>query len=66
MKRNIGTIDRALRVVVGVALIAWALLGTSEFAWVGWIGILPLFTAAIGWCPPYSLLGINTCSTKNA
>ncbi|MEO9877699.1 MAG: DUF2892 domain-containing protein [Anderseniella sp.] len=66
MKRNIGTIDRALRAVVGAALIAWALLGTSEFAWAGWIGVLPLFTAAIGWCPPYSLLGINTCGTKNA
>ncbi|MEO1160622.1 MAG: DUF2892 domain-containing protein [Pseudomonadota bacterium] len=66
MKRNIGTIDRALRAVIGIALIAWAVLGTSEFAWAGWIGVVPLFTAVIGWCPPYSLLGINTCGTKNA
>ncbi len=65
MKKNVGTIDRSLRVVVGAALIAWALFGASEYAWAGWIGVLPLLTAVMGWCPPYSLLGINTCSTKN-
>ncbi len=65
MKKNVGTVDRAVRVVVGVALIAWALLGTSEYAWAGWIGVLPLLTAVMGWCPPYSLLGISTCGTKN-
>ncbi len=65
MKRNVGTIDRALRVVIGVALIAWAVLGASEYAWAGWIGLLPLLTAAVGWCPPYGLLGINTCGTKS-
>lgn len=66
MKRNVGTIDRALRAVVGIALIAWAFFGSSEFAWAGWIGVLPLFTAVIGWCPPYGLLGISTCGTKSA
>ena len=65
MKKNVGTVDRAVRVVVGVALIAWALLGTSEYAWAGWIGVAPLLTAVMGWCPPYSLLGINTCGMKN-
>ncbi len=66
MKQNVGMIDRAFRTVVGIALIAWAVFGASEFAWVGWFGVVPLLTAIAGWCPPYSLLGISTCSTRNA
>jgi len=64
MTKNIGTIDKALRVIVGLALLAYALWGTSQYTWIGWIGIVPILTALIGWCPPYALLGINTCSTK--
>lgn len=64
MTRNVGTVDRALRALLGIGLIAWALMGTSQYAWLGWFGIVPLFTAVVGWCPPYGLLGINTCSTK--
>ena len=64
MTKNIGTIDKALRVIVGLALLAYALWGTSQYIWVGWIGIVPILTALIGWCPPYALLGISTCSTK--
>ena len=66
MKQNVGTIDRILRVAVGIALIAWAVFGASEYAWAGWIGVAPLLTAVVGWCPPYSLLGINTCGAKRA
>ncbi len=66
MTRNVGSIDRLIRTVVGLALIAWALTGTGQYAWLGWIGVVPLFTAVVGWCPPYSLLGINTCSVKKA
>ena len=67
MTRNIGSIDRTLRVVVGLALLAYALgfIGKgSSFAWVGWIGVVPLLTALIGNCPAYSIFGINTCSVE--
>ena len=60
---NMGTIDRALRVIGGLALLAWALLGTGDWHMLGWIGIVPLATAAIGWCPLYTLIGTNTKKT---
>lgn len=58
MRKNIGTIDRGVRAVVGLALIAWALTGGPLWAW---IGVIPLLTAAVSICPLYSLLGIRTC-----
>ncbi len=61
MTTNVGTIDRALRIVAGLALIALAATGTIG-VW-GYIGVVPLATALIGWCPAYSLLGIKTCKT---
>ncbi len=64
MTQNVGGIDRILRGVIGLALIAWALLGASDYHLWGWIGIVPLFTAVVGWCPPYSLLGISTCKVS--
>lgn len=62
MKTNAGTLDRTLRIVVGLALIALAANGTVGL-W-GWIGVVPLLTGAIGNCPLYSLLGINTCGMR--
>jgi hypothetical protein len=62
MKTNEGTIDRALRVIAGLILIGLAATGTVG-VW-GWIGIVPLATGALGWCPLYSVLGINTCPLK--
>ena len=62
MKANVGGIDRILRIVVGIALIALTLTGTIG-NW-GWLGLLPLATGLIGWCPPYAIFGWNTCSTK--
>ncbi len=62
MKTNEGTIDRALRIIAGLVLIALAATGTVG-AW-GWIGIVPLATGLLGWCPAYTLLGINTCPMK--
>ncbi|MBC5767987.1 YgaP family membrane protein [Ramlibacter albus] len=59
MKTNIGTIDRGVRAVAGLVLIALAATGTV--GWWGWLGIVPLATAALGWCPPYAMLGISTC-----
>ncbi len=62
-KTNEGTVDRVLRVVIGAALIAWTLFfGGPVWAW---IGIVPLLTGAIGSCPLYSLIGINTCKIKD-
>jgi hypothetical protein len=57
-----GMVDRALRAVVGVALVALAATGTIG-AW-GWIGVVPLATAAIGWCPAYAPFGISTCPSR--
>ena len=63
MKSNVGGIDRMLRIVLGLVLIALAAAGTVGL-W-GWIGIVPLATGAIGWCPPYALFGWSTCAMKN-
>ncbi len=59
MKTNVGGIDRILRIVLGLVLIALAATGTVGL-W-GWIGIVPLLTGLFRSCPAYSLLGINTC-----
>lgn len=61
-KTNEGTIDRALRVIVGLALITIVFVG-PQTPW-GWIGLVPLATGLIGWCPAYTLLGIRTCPVK--
>lgn len=62
-KVNEGTADRAIRVVLGVALIALAV--TKGMTW-AWIGVVPVLTGLTGICPLYSLLGINTCGVKKA
>lgn len=62
MKTNVGSIDRLARVVIGLLLITLAAMG-SIGAW-GWIGIVPLATAAFGFCPLYSVLGLSTCPMK--
>ena len=63
MTKNIGNIERIVRIVGGLVLIALAATGTVG-VW-GWLGLVPLATGLFGWCPPYSLLGINTCKNKN-
>ena len=57
MEKNIGQTDRIIRAVIGIALILWALTGGPAWAW---IGILPLATAGISFCPAYRLLGMHT------
>ena len=64
MKSNVGGIDRPLRILAGLVLIALAATGTVGM-W-GWIGVVPLLTGLIGWCPVYPLLGINTCPMKKS
>jgi hypothetical protein len=62
MKMNVGGIDRALRAIVGIVLIALAVTGRIG-VW-GWIGVVPLLTSLVGFCPLYPLVGINTCATR--
>jgi len=59
MQTNVGGIDRILRAVIGLALIALAWAGTIG-VW-GWIGVVPLLTAAVGFCPLYTMLGFSSC-----
>ena len=63
-KCNMGTIDRAIRAVVGLVLISLVFVGPQTL-W-GWIGLVPLATAAVGFCPAYSPLGLSTCKTKTS
>jgi hypothetical protein len=64
MIRNEGSLDRASRAIVGVGLIGATLAGAIG-PW-GWIGAVPLLTAAIGWCPLYTVPGVNTCSIRKS
>jgi membrane-associated protease RseP (regulator of RpoE activity) len=62
MKANVGGIDRALRILVGIALLGMALFGIGT-PWT-WIGIVPLLTGVMSFCPFYPLLGLSTCPMK--
>jgi len=63
MKANEGNLDRTLRVVVGLGLLATVFIG-PQTSW-GWVGLLPLLTGIFGYCPAYTLLGIKTCPLKD-
>ncbi|GAB4211889.1 MAG: DUF2892 domain-containing protein [Rhodoferax sp.] len=62
MKANVGGIDRIARIVLGLVLVV--LTATGNLGVWGWLGLVPLATGALGWCPPYAIFGINTCSMK--
>jgi hypothetical protein len=64
MKTNIGNIERVIRILVGAILVGLA--ATNTVGWWGWLGVVPLATGLFGWCPPYAMLGINTCGVKKA
>ncbi len=64
MKANVGNLDRALRIIAGVVLIALTLAG-SIGPW-GWLGIVPILTGLFRFCPAYTLLGIRTCPADSA
>ena len=61
MKLNVGGIDRIIRILAGLALVAWAAMGGPVWAW---IGVVPLATGVVGWCPPYAMFGFSTCAVK--
>jgi len=65
---NVGGVDRVLRIVVGLALIAWFFMdqGTGFWHWAKLIGIVPLATGLMSSCPLYSILGLSTCPVKRA
>jgi hypothetical protein len=64
MKANVGSIDRILRIAVGIALLALLFILPGNTRWWGLIGLLPLATGLFSFCPAYTLLGLNTCPTK--
>ena len=57
MKKNVGTLDKGIIIVLGLAIIGFGIYNQS---WFGLIGAVPLLTAFIGWCPAYSLIGLST------
>ncbi len=61
MTKNVGGIDKTIRIIVGLAVIAAGVFYESYW---GAVGLVPLVTALIGWCPPYAIFGINSCSVK--
>lgn len=67
MNKNVGGIDRVLRILVGVALLAFAITGApaTGYNWVGWIGVVPILTAVFSFCPAYTLIGFSSCPMKN-
>ena len=62
MKSTVGGSDRTLRIVIGLVLLGLAATGTV--GWWGWLGLVLVVTGAIGWCPPYTIFGWNTCAVK--
>ena len=63
MNKNVGNTERMIRIGGGLILVVLAASGTIGL-W-GYLGLLPMVTGAIGWCPPYAMLGINTCAKKD-
>jgi len=59
MKKNVGSVERVIRVIAGIAILSLAFVGPRS-PW-AYLGIIPLATGLLGWCPPYALLGISTC-----
>lgn len=64
MERNVGDVERVVRVVAGLGILSLVFIGPKSL-W-GLAGLVPVFTGLTGWCPPYQLLGINTCRRKDA
>jgi hypothetical protein len=64
MVKNVGSIDRILRIALGLAMLAFAVFSGHAYAWVGYLGVIPLATAAMSSCPIYSIFGLSSCPLK--
>ena len=64
MTKNVHPVERVIRVVVGAGLVSQAFMGSQNLWFL--VGLMPIATGLSGWCPPYSILGINTCSLKKS
>ena len=64
MKTNVGKIDKVLRIIAGIVLLALFFILDGSARWLGLIGLVPLITGLTSWCPAYALVGINTCPAR--
>ncbi|CAN7195241.1 YgaP family membrane protein [Polaromonas sp. LjRoot131] len=64
MNKNAGTADRAVRIVAGLAILSLYFVAEPAYRWWALLGLVPLLTGLLGWCPAYTLLGIRTCKTS--
>lgn len=64
MQKNVGMVDKVLRIIIGVALISQVFMGPLGPTYWGWVGVVPLATVLLSWCPLYSLIGVRTCATS--
>ena len=64
MTGNVGKIDKVLRIVAGIFLLALFFILDGSARWLGLIGLVPLVTGLVGWCPAYAMIGVNTCPAR--
>lgn len=64
MQKNVGSLDKAVRIIIGAGLLSLLFVLEPPMKYVGLVGIVPLLTVLMGWCPLYTLLGVNTCRAK--
>lgn len=64
MQANVGRVDKVIRIIGGIALLAFAYYGQGTSRWLGLIGIVPILTAVTSFCPLYALLGVKTCEVS--
>ncbi len=65
MKANVGGVDKILRIVVGLGLLSLILILEGNVRWWGLVGLVPLLTGLVNFCPLYALIGVNTCPMKS-
>jgi hypothetical protein len=62
MTRNVGGVDRVIRILLGCAILSLVVLLDGSLRWVGLIGVVPLITGLAGWCPAYTLFHVSSCA----
>lgn len=65
MKLNVGNVDKVIRIIAGIALLSLIFILEGNARWWGLIGLVPLITGLIGWCPAYSLIGTSTRTSRS-